>query len=105
MRKSRIFVYATLLFILLGLNCSGPESDQPLLTAEVPLHLEEHLETATVTGSEVPEDIPQPVIWSFDEVQPEWKAHQALAEYFTRSKESPLTPEQLETLRSLGYIR
>lgn len=74
MRKSRIFVYATLLFILLGLSCSGPESDQPLLTAEIPLHLEEHLETATITSSEVPEDIPQPVIWSFDEEQPEWKA-------------------------------
>jgi arylsulfatase A-like enzyme len=73
-RKSRIFVYSTLLFILLGLSCSGPESDQPLLTAEIPLHLEEHLETATVTSSEVPEDIPRPVIWSFDQEQPEWKA-------------------------------
>ncbi|NIM57835.1 MAG: sulfatase-like hydrolase/transferase, partial [Candidatus Aminicenantes bacterium] len=34
-----------------------------------------------------------------------WEAHQALAKHFTRPKDSPLTPEQLETLRSLGYIR
>lgn len=34
-----------------------------------------------------------------------WKAHQALAKVFSRSGKVPLTPEQLETLRSLGYIR
>jgi arylsulfatase A-like enzyme len=39
----------------------------------------------------------------FLEVQ--WKVHQNLAQHFTRPKDSPLTPEQLETLRSLGYIR
>jgi arylsulfatase A-like enzyme len=33
------------------------------------------------------------------------EAHQALAQHFTRPKDSPLTPEQLENLRSLGYIR
>ena len=35
----------------------------------------------------------------------QWEAHQALAQRFTASEESPLTPEQLRTLRSLGYIR
>jgi arylsulfatase A-like enzyme len=38
-------------------------------------------------------------------LEAQWKAHQALAQHFTRSEESPLTPEQLRTLRSLGYIR
>jgi hypothetical protein len=38
-------------------------------------------------------------------LEKQWEAHKALAQYFTRSKESPLTPKQLETLRSLGYIR
>jgi hypothetical protein len=38
-------------------------------------------------------------------LEAQWAAHQTLAQLFTRSAESPLTPEQLETLRSLGYIR
>ena len=40
---------------------------------------------------------------AFLEVQ--WEAHQLLAQQFTPGAESPLTPEQLRTLRSLGYIR
>jgi arylsulfatase A-like enzyme len=39
----------------------------------MPLHLEEHLDTAHIEGSEVPEDLPEPVVWSFDEPQPDWK--------------------------------
>lgn len=35
----------------------------------------------------------------------QWEAHQSLAQLFSRSGQVPLTPEQLETLRSLGYIR
>jgi arylsulfatase A-like enzyme len=38
-------------------------------------------------------------------LEAQWEAHQALAGQFTRSEDSPLTPEQLETLRSLGYIQ
>jgi hypothetical protein len=34
-----------------------------------------------------------------------WEEHQELAKRFLRSKDAPLTPEQLRTLRSLGYIR
>ena len=56
------------------LSCSGSPSDSPVLTAEVPLHLEDHLEAATVVGSEVPANLPQPIEWRFDEPQPDWRA-------------------------------
>ena len=41
-----------------------------------------------------------------DFLEAEWEAHQALAQHFTRSEDGPpLTPDQLRTLRALGYIR
>jgi arylsulfatase A-like enzyme len=54
-------------------NCSGSPPDSPILTAEVPLHLEEHVDAATVVGSEVPTDLPEPMEWRFDEPQAEWQ--------------------------------
>jgi arylsulfatase A-like enzyme len=39
----------------------------------MPLHLEDHLDTANIEGSEVPEDLPEAVEWRFDEPQPDWK--------------------------------
>jgi len=48
-------------------------SDSVVLTADVPLHLEDHLDAATIEGSEVPADAPQAVEWRFDEPQPDWK--------------------------------
>lgn len=38
-------------------------------------------------------------------LEAKWKEHQELAKHFSRSGEVPLTPEQLRTLRSLGYIK
>ncbi len=38
-------------------------------------------------------------------LEAQWEAHQALARHFTRSGETLLTPEQMETLRSLGYVQ
>jgi len=35
----------------------------------------------------------------------QWEAHRLLARSFTPGSRMELTPEQLETLRSLGYIR
>ncbi|MHC4711350.1 MAG: sulfatase-like hydrolase/transferase [Planctomycetota bacterium] len=61
----------TLLALLL-VSCSGSPPGSPVLTADIPLHLEEHLDAATIVGSDVPEDVPQPVVWSFDEAQPDW---------------------------------
>ena len=38
-------------------------------------------------------------------LEQQWEAHRLLAQRFTAGGEVELTPEQLETLRSLGYIR
>ena len=38
-------------------------------------------------------------------LEQQFRAHQDLASLFARAADSPLTPEQLETLRSLGYIQ
>ncbi len=38
-------------------------------------------------------------------LESQWQAHQALAQLFTPSESVALTPEQLETLRALGYIQ
>ena len=56
-------------------------------------------------------------LWSLHEERPDlvqkytafledkFEAHMALSQYFTRSGDVALTPEQLRTLRTLGYIR
>ena len=54
---------------LLCLGCGGPAP----LTVDMPLHLEDHLDAATVVGSEVPAELLEPVEWHFDEPQPDWK--------------------------------
>ncbi len=38
-------------------------------------------------------------------LEAQWEAHQALATRFTPGGEVALTPEQLRTLRALGYIQ
>ena len=59
--------------VLLAPGCAGPDSGQPPLTAEVPLHLEDHLDAATIVGSNMPADVPESVEWRFDEPQSGWK--------------------------------
>ncbi|MEE8146682.1 MAG: sulfatase-like hydrolase/transferase, partial [Longimicrobiales bacterium] len=55
---------------VLCLGCGGPAP----LTVDMPLHLEDHLDAATIVGSEVPAELPQRIEWRFDEAQPDWKA-------------------------------
>ena len=50
------------------------QTEPPPLTADVPLHLEQHLDQAVVSSSEAADDIPEPVEWRFDEPQPAWRA-------------------------------
>lgn len=45
-----------------------------VLSAEAPLHLEEHLQNARVEGSVVPKDLPAAAEWKFDQPQPDWKS-------------------------------
>ena len=54
-------------------GCVEPGSDAVVLTADLPLHLEDHLDAATIDGSEIPTDVPEAVEWRFDEPQPDWK--------------------------------
>jgi len=53
-------------------SCSGSPSDALVLTVEMPLHLEEHLDDASLEGSEVWESIIRPIEWDFAEPQPGW---------------------------------
>jgi len=71
LQKARpVCLYALQVPVMLSLACGSPAP----LTVEMPLHLEEHLDAATIVGSEVPEDMLQPVEWRFDEPQPDWRA-------------------------------
>ncbi len=65
----RFHLLPSLLPSVLFIGCGGPAP----LTVDMPLHLEEHLDAATIVGSEVPANIPEPVEWRFDEPQPDWK--------------------------------
>ena len=67
MRRCRSLLVFPL--VLLACRPSGPEP----LSVRQPLHLEEHLEAARITGSEVPKDLPEDVEWRFDAPQPEWR--------------------------------
>ena len=69
-RSSFVAVACLVLFCT---SCSDPGSDSVILTADVPLHLEDHLDAATIDGSEIPTDVPEAVEWRFDEPQPDWK--------------------------------
>ena len=69
-----VWTVASLLIGLLSFLGAGCQSGLAPLTAEVPLHLEEHLDAATIEGSEVAADVPKVVEWRFDEPQPDWKA-------------------------------
>ena len=50
-----------------------PASDSVVLSANLPLHLEDYLDVAIIEGSEIPTDVPEPMEWRFDEPQPVWK--------------------------------
>ena len=65
---------AVMCLSVLLVGCADPGSDNVVLTADLPLHLEDHLDVAAIVGSEVPVDLPEPVEWRFDEPQPGWQS-------------------------------
>ncbi len=71
-RAFTCLIILTAVLLLFDSRDTEPEQ-QTALTAEMPLHLEDHLDAAHIEGSEVPEDLPEPVEWRFDEPQPDWK--------------------------------
>jgi len=69
----RAFLILPCLAIAFGCHGSGSRSRGQVLTAELPLHLEDHLDAAVIEGCEIPKDIRPAVEWRFDQDQPGWK--------------------------------
>jgi arylsulfatase A-like enzyme len=78
MMKKREVLSRCVAAVALSLSLALPlfscgEARRGPLTADVPLHLEEHLDHARVIGSDLPEHGLQPIEWHFDVEQPDWK--------------------------------
>jgi arylsulfatase A-like enzyme len=73
MFKPKGVIFFILVIVLMASSCSGPGSEQPLLTADLPLHLEENIDAAVIEGSEIPKDLTAVIEWRFDKPQPEWR--------------------------------
>ena len=63
------------------------------------------LETDPFCVRNVNDEHPELVAKYTDLLEAQWDAHRALALSFSSDGEVPLTPEQLETLRALGYVQ
>ncbi len=69
----RDWIAVAVLALLLP-GCSGRDEGPVVLTAEMPLHLEEHLDAASIEGAEIPTEVSESIAWSFSEGELEWKA-------------------------------
>jgi hypothetical protein len=104
MFKPRGVMFLTLVFMLMAFSCSGPESDQTLLTAELPLHLGEHIEAASIEGSEIPEDLPAPVVSAQDTAQSEREAmYYPYLEFPSLVKGGSIEPHRMADGSSFWY--
>ena len=79
--RERCWLLSALLAALAA-GCSPGEASRPLLTAGTPLHLEEHLDSATIESAEIPMDVLKSVEWRFDNPQPDWKPVDPIPEGF-----------------------
>ncbi len=72
---------------------------------EVPRLLLYDLEADPFTTHAVNDEHPELVQHYTELLLEQWSAHQALAQRFDQGEAEPMSPEQLEQLRALGYIR
>jgi hypothetical protein len=103
-----LFIFAALAF-----GCDRKAFDSPVLTAKVPLHLEEHLQEASLEGSGLPNPDAEPISWSFDSLGHGWipVAAPGYSEIEPQTIEGglrlPLTPQNLSVMNSdlmEGYL-
>jgi arylsulfatase A-like enzyme len=62
------------LFVLFSAACSSSPDDLPFLTAEMPLHFEDHLSDARIFGADVSVDTLQPIEWNFPKPGVDWRS-------------------------------
>lgn len=89
------FTLSSLLLLALATSCSEKEPGPQPLTVERPLHLEEHLDAATIMGAEPPTEEPVSMEWMFGEGTLEWKA----LEHFNPELPPPLIEQSDGVLR------
>ena len=87
-----------------AVGASAPISTYPFF-ADVPRLLLYDLEEDPFALSAVNADHPELVERYTELLHEQWEAHRALSQHFGDAEEVELTPEQLEQLRALGYIR
>jgi arylsulfatase A-like enzyme len=70
--------WPVLLLIFWTVACTGAGEGTRVLAADMPLHLEDHLDAATFTEISAADvsntNVKKPIEWSFDQPQPDWKA-------------------------------
>jgi len=74
--STRLRTSVALIGLLSAIGCRGDGSrtGERALTADLPLHLEDHVDAARVEGSEIPKNIPAVASWTFNKDQAAWKA-------------------------------
>ncbi len=71
----RVFLCSPLLVgLIFTWGCAPGDEGSPVLRADMPLHLEEHLDAAIIESSEAPAELLSLVEWRFEDAQPGWGA-------------------------------
>src|SRR5512139_1557917 len=60
--------------VIAAFCCQGCRPTERALKANVPLHLEDHIDAARITGSDLPKNLAEPLEWRFDQDLSGWKA-------------------------------